>query len=755
MREKLYSIRDIAEATGKTVRGLRKRSRNGNKRAGESPWEAADTIIRRGQETKLYSLSKLPPDIRQALREWEKICALEAISEQAARDQAAHEQAMARNGEALAQEKARRQREAVEARARRIADGQKKYNALADDDPRKQRAKGRLWFVLAVIELCRRSGMARRVAITELARQVNERQIDVPAYAEAAITTNDGARSLSHGTLKNWCYDYANGGVWALTPGWYGHKRSKIEKTPALKALVLGALLKYPQITGRSIKNFLEAEHPELNICSVRAIQRFIRQWKDENQQIWTYLRNPDQWKNVYMAAAGSVFEQIDRPNQLWELDSTPGDWLLTDGRHSVIGCIDLYSRRVKLFVSKSSTAAAVKQVMRRAMLDWGVPEVVRTDNGKDYVSQDITGLLRDLEIIQEICIPFASEEKGTIERFFRTMSHGLLNLLDGFIGHSVADRKAIEARKSFAQRIMEKDAVVEVRLSSDELQQKLNDWVSHFYEQEPHGGLNGRSPIEVWRAWNRPLRRIHDEHALDGLMMPYGQERVIGKKGLRFNNRFYIDPTGRMHVAANRNNRVYFRYDEHDLGRIAVYQDGAFLCWAVDPDAVGIDRREAAAAIKHHQKKVMAEQAKELKKYARALKQDIAQTVIDYRKEQTENIVDFPRASEEYSTPALEEAARAHQELINPPQPHNSQADVVGYDQFRGEFERHNESVLEETDLRRIHAGWLRVEQAIEAGDIVSEDDRRGLEAYRLSGQYQSQQELFEAFGLTAEDFQ
>ncbi len=35
--------------------------------------------------------------------------------------------------------------------------------------------------------------------------------------------------------------------------------------------------------------------------------------------------------------------------------DSTPADVMLKDGRHSIIGVIDLYSRRVKLHVSKTS----------------------------------------------------------------------------------------------------------------------------------------------------------------------------------------------------------------------------------------------------------------------------------------------------------------------------------------------------------------------------------------------------------------
>tara|TARA_B100000780_G_scaffold31405_1_gene19882 strand:- start:714 stop:932 length:219 start_codon:yes stop_codon:yes gene_type:complete len=72
--------------------------------------------------------------------------------------------------------------------------------------------------------------------------------------------------------------------------------------------------------------------------------------------------------------------------------------------------------------------------------------------------------------------MPFASEEKGTIERLNRTMSHGILELLPGFIGHNVSEQKAIESRKSFAKRVMTKGETVDVKLTGAELQQLIND---------------------------------------------------------------------------------------------------------------------------------------------------------------------------------------------------------------------------------------------------------------------------------------
>lgn len=769
--ERLYDLATIAKALGITQRAVTNRANKGRKgtksRPPEAPWKVHSTEKRRGQATRLFAYNDLPTDIQQALDKYEaaerEARAIAEQKERARLSQLQYEREMAECGKSLAdaeQEKTDKERQA---RMRRIEEGIKRFGQLPKDDPKRIRANALLYVIEDCGDYRRRNGIrSAKTARIEYCAKLASGELTLPLWVDEQMPRRRGKRHVVEPTLRGWGYTYKNDGIWGLTPGWGNRKgKSKIDDNPGLYRLVVGALIKYPQITAASVKQFLKAEHPELDIVSKRSIQRFFTAWKEENAQIWTYITHPDKWKNIYMAGVGSVFEMIERPNQLWEMDSTPGDWLLTDGRHSVVGCIDMYSRRVKLFVSKSSTAAAVKQVLRRAMLDWGIPEAVRTDNGKDYVSEAVSGLLRDLEVIQEICIPFASEEKGTIERFFHTMSHGVLNLLDGFIGHSVADRKAIESRKSFAQRVMKKDEVVEVQMSSSELQEKLDDWVEHYYEQSPHGGLDGKSPREIWRAWTQPLRKISDEHALDELMAEIGGTRVIGKKGIRYDNRFFFDPEGQ--IFAHVGEEVTLKLDEQDMGRLAVYLDGAFFCWVEDPDMTGLSRREHAKAIKHSQKKLMNEQAAELKKYTKEIKQNPAQAIIEYRKEQSKNILEIPRRTEEYSTTALEAASEASKARSDAPPPlaederlaeQQTTAEIVNYDRFRDEFEAHNRKVVEEDDERRIHAYWLRVDEAISAGHKVRQEDRRGLEIYKQSGLWQSMQDFFASFGLTAASF-
>ena len=87
---------------------------------------------------------------------------------------------------------------------------------------------------------------------------------------------------------------------------------------------------------------------------------------------------NPDEWRSKYQAAIGNASQHITRLNQVWEIDSTPTDIMLSDGkRHNIVGIIDVYSRRAIMHISRTSTSEAVAACLRQALLTWGVPEVL------------------------------------------------------------------------------------------------------------------------------------------------------------------------------------------------------------------------------------------------------------------------------------------------------------------------------------------------------------------------------------------
>ncbi|MDH4317190.1 MAG: Mu transposase C-terminal domain-containing protein, partial [Desulfobulbaceae bacterium] len=384
------------------------------------------------------------------------------------------------------------------------------------------------------------------------------------------------------------------------------------------------------------------------------------------NASRYLYITNPDAWKNQHMFAVGDASEQVIRLNQLWEFDSTPADVMLVDGRYNIIGVIDVFSRRLKLQVSKTSKATAVAALIRRAIIDWGVPEIAKTDNGADYVSNHIVQVFEGLEIEQQLCPPFTPEAKPHIERSFRTFSHGITTLLPGFIGHNVADRKAIEARRSFADRLMKRGDTVELTMTAEELQTLCNRWTEAMYHHNQHHGLNNQTPAQVARNYRGTERRISDERALDILLAeaPRGDgKRTVSKDGIKVENITYLSEQ----FDSLAGEQVRVKLDATDLGTIYLFdEDWNFLCIAHDPLRKGLNRAEEAAKLKNRQNKLMREGRKELTKLVRqqAL-DDIHNEILEHRERQIANIIELPKASEPYHTPALEEAGKAARAII------------------------------------------------------------------------------------------
>ncbi len=99
-----------------------------------------------------------------------------------------------------------------------------------------------------------------------------------------------------------------------------------------------------------------------------------------------------------------------------------------------------------------------------------------------------------------------------------------------------------------------------------------MADW---YNTQRPHGGLDGRTPLQAWQDDPGPLHRISPDR-LRHLLLASG-ERMIGKDGIRFSNLAYIAPE----LPGHRGQRVQIRYMPHDDRSIEVYLGATHLCTA------------------------------------------------------------------------------------------------------------------------------------------------------------------------------
>lgn len=411
-----------------------------------------------------------------------------------------------------------------------------------------------------------------------------------------------------------------------------------------------------------AIRYFLRASRPRIseiyrNMChtfgdlmpSYDALNNFYKEWKRKNPLLEEFARNPDSAKNKYLAAYGKADAKASYKNQFWELDSTPADVICADGkRYTVLAAIDVFSRRVVFHVASTSSSYSISQLLRKAILKLGIPENVVVDNGKDYTSNHFESICTNLKINMNIVPPFSGDCKPHVERVFGTMARELFEQIPGYIGHSVAEKQELQARKSFEHKIIaqekwrkehslktdeEKKAFrdawkiskenigldLTVLLNPEELQSWIDNWVDKLYEQREHKGINAK-PITKWNNDPTAVQSIPDIRMLD-LLLGESVIRKVGKKGISYDGCNYVH----LNLVEFTGHQVYIM-SGHDMGYILVYDENMnFICIAEDVEHMGKDRYEVRGAKK--KSKQLLRQMDKIIKEAQAIK-DI--TILD-----------------------------------------------------------------------------------------------------------------------------
>ncbi|HSI41799.1 MAG TPA: DDE-type integrase/transposase/recombinase [Xanthobacteraceae bacterium] len=444
--------------------------------------------------------------------------------------------------------------------------------------------------------------------------------------------------------------------------------RGAIKGPGAVKKALLALIADHPHLSARALRDQIignfgaELILPSGQVVPMpppRTFQWHIAKMKAENESLIMAVASPDDWRSKYEYAFG---EQHcgDGLNDIWQIDASPADVLTLDGRYSVYVLIDLWSRRIMILVTKTPRAAAVVALLRRAILAWGVPNTVKTDNGSDFKAKAVKAVLEALKIDHPLSPAFTPTDKGHVERAIGTLQHDFGPLQPGFIGHNVADRAAIEARRSFAQRLGDSDPreAFCVQLQPAELQRRVDAWAEVQYPHRAHEGL-GMTPAEREASWSGAVRRVKDERALDLLLWDLADNdgyRTVGKKGLRNENATFWGP------GLEPGMRVRVRLDPTDMGRVYVYtaEDDAFICVAEAPERVGIDRAEVAARAKAEQRAAVKDRKSALRSAKRSLRplHEVAEEVA--RSRLPRNVTSFPRPVISHETPALAAAADA-----------------------------------------------------------------------------------------------
>ena len=194
-------------------------------------------------------------------------------------------------------------------------------NTLANIPERKrERAAARALLVSMAREFGAASGTPRTSAYEVFCHEYNRGAIDVPDWVRALVP------STCRSSLTNWEDKILEKGAAALVGKQGIHRKGSgtIDSSPDIAKYIIAEIIEFYNVSAASVMEALESKFEGQRLPSLRSLQRWIKQYREENEQLILKIQNPDGWRSKYQSAAGSRSAGIERINQLWEMDSSP-----------------------------------------------------------------------------------------------------------------------------------------------------------------------------------------------------------------------------------------------------------------------------------------------------------------------------------------------------------------------------------------------------------------------------------------------
>ncbi|MGY4106758.1 DNA-binding protein [Aeromonas encheleia] len=558
-----------------------------------------------------------------------------------------------------------------------------RFNSLPEK--RQERATAKMMILSALDAFVEPYSMAgqKTDGILRFVAAYNQRQLDLPEWVTAH------RQKLSQPTLYRWLKKREQEGIIALAGAYNVERPHLVESFPRMEKFLVAVLTSKPHLASKAHTLRVMVEHQagqevDWVVPSHSSLRRWVSKWLAAHSAEFAYVTDPDGYNGKHRPVFQKMYQRYELPNDVWEFDSTPVDVQLNVAgklkRYTIIGAIDVMTRRVQLLLAPTSDSEGICLLLRKCLLSWGLPNengICKTDNGSDYVSKRTTGIFNLLDIRLERAKAFSGWEKPFIERFFRTMSHGLMELLPGYIGHNVSDRKKIEAVRAFCERIGknrakgEKEAL-ELALTPELLEQALGDWLEYHYHHAPHDGLGNLSPFQKYQQSGYQPRQISEPHALDQLLHFVTDATVIRGKvsadGLKYTAHELMQPEWDRR-------RVQVFLDPCNVGRAILYPldswgsyveatNDELIGTAMAPDEFRASRKAAT---------------KKLNNFRRDTKQlglefdinDVAARMLAAKKAQNQSLVGLPMGSRAHDNDAITALSNAATTLLNQPEQH------------------------------------------------------------------------------------
>lgn len=392
-------------------------------------------------------------------------------------------------------------------------------------------------------------------------------------------------------TLRIWLQTYkeSNKDFKSLTR--LSKATNKMKATEVEQNFLLGLLLDANKIkigsAIRKLKQLARLNSIE-SPTSERALRRWVESWRDSHIPQWNLLRKGKKYSKDH-SVMSLLREECLEVGDVWVADGHKLAFDIIDPesgkpkRMMLILFFDWGSRYpVGASIANTEDSEHILLALRNGIIHWGGrPRFVYLDNGKAFRSnlfhakweshdleKEFCGIFPRLDIEAEFAKAYNARAK-VVERFFRTFQEDFERYMATFRGASIADKPAFLMRNEKWIKSLRKREP----LTLEEAKQLMAVYFQEFYGKTPHGGLAGKTPLEVYRNSPAPEDRRIENSELNFMMLKV-EERSVRANGIQLANIIFYNDELMRYVGK----KVFLRYDLMDLRSILVYDENQKL---------------------------------------------------------------------------------------------------------------------------------------------------------------------------------
>lgn len=321
-------------------------------------------------------------------------------------------------------------------------------------------------------------------------------------------------------------------------------------------------------------------------------------------------------------------------------------------------------------YVTTAPSSQATLYALRRGILQYGIPDNIYVDNGREFLTFDVGGLGHRQKKSQqgEFSPPPIFERLGIkmtnalvrnarakiIERRFRDVKDRLSRLFESYTGGNVLEKP------ERLKRVIKGDIVTD-----NEFTAMAEDLLNYYFNEQPYGGAveadHGKTRMQVYQD-NLRSKRVAAADDLDLMLLRSSRAHKVGQRGVHLKIAGeQIDYHNDELLSNWIGEQVYLRYDPANLSTVRVYDlENRYITTASCDNqtvlAYGASKDDVQAAIREQrrQERAAKDELKRLttvklgKKDALSLVLAEAQRNKAARKEPDAHIYEIKRANEE-----------------------------------------------------------------------------------------------------------